>query len=91
MSDFPLPVPERRGVSRQPHRAEHLWTMIMDSSTLRCELRSHGSLGVELQILKDGSVVHSRWYPDHELTVAEAEERRRFFENEGWTIDSAGV
>jgi hypothetical protein len=88
MSDFPLGVPERRGAGRQPQRAEHLWTMRKDSSTLRCELRSHGTLGVELQITKDGSAIFTRWYQDHEITIAEAEERRRLFEGEGWTIAS---
>ena len=85
MSDFPLAVPDRRGAGRQPQRAEHLWTLEKESSIMRCELRSHGSVGVELQIFKDGSVFYTRWYPDREITIQEAEERRRFFEREDWT------
>ena len=81
--DFPFAVLKRRAAARQ-QRAEHVWTMRKDASVMRAELRSHGSIGVELQIWKDGALNHTRWYPSHEVTLQEAEERRQFFERDGW-------
>ena len=86
MSDFPLSVPNRRGPGRQPQRAECVWTLRKDESVIRAELCSHGSVGVEFQMLKDGAVIYNRWFPSREITLEEAANRRRSFEAEGWTV-----
>ena len=51
---------------------------------VRCELRSHGEYGWEVQLLRDGQFYAGRRFTLREDAVGHADELRRDLETNGW-------
>lgn len=62
-----------RPIPRQPAPGEYRWSIRKkDGLVLVCELRSHGDLGTEVQLLRDGEFLFGQRWPTRELAEQEA-------------------
>ena len=63
-----------------------MWGLHRDGNSLVAELLDHGrALGVELQFMWNGELLHARRYSTKDLALAEAANSRNQHEAEGWT------
>jgi hypothetical protein len=77
----PFYAPGRTSAPRGPRPGEPLWAFgRADQHTWSCELRDHGAVGVEAQILKDGELVIGRRFDTRALAVQWAAEERKAIE-----------
>jgi len=65
---------------------ESLWTLTKDGKRFRCELRSHGKYGWEVQFLDDEEFVDGRRFAMRSQAVDWANLERAEHEGEGWTL-----
>jgi hypothetical protein len=62
-----------------------LWKLRNDVDTLTAELRDHGAeIGVELQFVWNGSLLHAWYFRTNDLALAEADDSRKRHEAQGW-------
>ena len=87
MSNEPFYSPNHRPARRQAQPGEHLWAIRKkDGRQIDCELRDHGSYGVELQLLRDLAWFYGHRWPTRELARAEADELRAKYLGEGGVL-----
>ena len=72
--------------ARQPAPGEALWTLTKDGKRFRCELRSHGKYGWEVQFLEDEEFLDGRRFAMRSQAVQWADLERVEHEGEGWTL-----
>jgi len=65
---------------------EALWTLTKDGKRFRCELRSHGKYGWEVQFLDDEEFVDGRRFAMRSQAVDWANLEREEHLGEGWTL-----
>lgn len=74
--DRPFTTPGLKPRPPKPPRVgEQLWTLRLNDRQIDCELRAHGSYGVEVQLYRDREFYAGRMFPNREraLEFAEAE------------------
>ena len=67
-----------------PTRQPPIWTLHKDSRVLECCLRSHGELGWEVELYRNGTFYAGRRFILHAEARAHAEQARGDCEREGW-------
>ena len=65
---------------------EALWTLTKDGKRLRCELRSHGKYGWEVQFLENEAFVDGRRFAMRSQAIELANLEKDEHEGEGWTL-----
>jgi hypothetical protein len=73
--DAPTPAP---AAPRGP--GELLWSLRKDHRQIDCELRTHGTYGVEVQLLREREFYAGRMFPTREIALQWAEEERQAIE-----------
>ena len=75
-----IPAAERRTfltwllMPLTPMAAERMWTIRRsDGTILACELQDHGSIGVEVQKLRNGQLLFGRRWPDRTAALVEVD------------------
>jgi hypothetical protein len=85
----PFYAPNRKvAIVRQPRPGERLWAVRKSGVTMSVELRDHGEVGTEFQILRGGEVIHGRRFEMRALAMLEADACREVFHAQGWTDES---
>ena len=83
--DEPFYSPYKRPAPpRQPRPGQHLWTVTHAAELRRAELRDHGPIGCELQILNEVEFVSGRRFDNRALALIEAERIRDVLLGQGW-------
>jgi hypothetical protein len=81
---YAWPTWRRRSSSPQTPRVV-LWTLRNDVDTLTAELLDHGTeIGIELQFVWNGALLHAWYFRTNELALAEADDSRKRHEAQGW-------
>jgi hypothetical protein len=63
-----------------------LWSLRNDVDTLTAELLDHGAeIGVELQFVWNGALLHAWYFRTNDLALAEADDSRKRHEAQGWS------
>ena len=73
---------------RKPKPGERVWSMRKNGKQVDAELRVHGEWGVECQFWYDGEMVYGRRWTLRAEALAEADQKRRELERDGWTVMS---
>ena len=76
-----------RQASQPPRLArvrEPLWAVKFESQLMTCELRYHGTHGVEYRLFHNNEFVKGRGFATRELAVNAAAVVLKEFEDEGW-------
>lgn len=68
----------------KPRPSERVWSMEKSGRRMDAELRYHGEHGVEIQFFYKAEFYQSRRWNTKAEALAEAEEKRRELEREGW-------
>jgi hypothetical protein len=81
---YTLPIWRWRSSSPQAPRVV-LWRLRNDVDTLTAELLDHGTeIGVELQFVWNGALLHAWYFRTNDLALAEADDSRKRHEAQGW-------
>jgi hypothetical protein len=81
---YTLPISRRRS-SQLPTPRVVLWKVRNDVDTLTAELLDHGTeIGVELQFVWNGALLHAWYFRTNDLALAEADDSRKRHEAQGW-------
>lgn len=95
MSDVPFYAPNQPPTPpRTPTPGRHQWSLWKDGARTDCELRIHGEHGVEVQLLRDGTLYMGTRCITYASAESLAEHERFLLEREGWrdlTTESSEV
>jgi hypothetical protein len=86
MNDEPFYAPNRATAPRQRQPGEHLWAIRKEGRQLDCELRDHGTWGVEVQVYREGEFLYGRRWASRALALEEAGERKAQYLREGGVL-----
>jgi hypothetical protein len=76
---------------RQPRPGELVWSLRnTDRRQVDCELRDHGSFGVEVQILIERDFVYGHRSPSRDVALMEADELKAAYLRDGGTVIQKG-
>jgi hypothetical protein len=71
---------------RKPMVGEHLWSMRKGDKRIDAELCDQGAYGIEVQLWCRGQFLYGRRWASRALAVADADDKRRELEREGWRL-----
>jgi hypothetical protein len=64
---------------------EALWTVELEGQRISCDLRYHGSYGVEYQLFRDNEFCEGHGFKTREPALQAADSVRRQLEDDGWS------
>ena len=82
--DDPFYAPGYVGKPCAPRSREHLWRLRKDHRTVDADLLYHAEYGVEIQFSYNGEMAYGRRWPVRADAIAEANDKRRELERNGW-------
>lgn len=85
MNDEPFYTPGKKPpAARQPQPGEHVWTLVKNGGRMDCEFRDHGEIGVEVQLLRDRTLIYGQRCVNRLGAEQLAAIEREDLEREGW-------
>jgi hypothetical protein len=88
MADEPFFAPNAKPLPpRQPQPGELIWTLHKGTEHVECVLRSHGELGVETQLYRNGGFYGGRRFDLREDALGHADELKAGLLAMGWQVE----